>query len=287
MSVTAIRRTREGLATAIRSRIAGDDFSAAHTRIWDAEGPRWFTPESAIWRVHSDTAMFVGGIRALLLQSLHPLAMQAVSDHSGYRSDPWGRLQQTSHFLASTTYGTIADAERSIAVVRAVHDHLSGALPDGTPYRVADPHLLMWVHVAEVDSFLTTHQRYGGDRLRAAEADAYVRETGLVAAKLGVLDPPSTVAELERQLAGYRPELRAGTPAFEARDMLLRHPPLPLPARLGFGLLAAGAVATLPAWARAMLHLPTVPVSDRLLAQPMAGFALRTIRWALAGSSIS
>ena len=287
MSATLVGRARAGLATAIRSKVAGDDFATAHEQIFNAEGPRWFTPDSAIWRVHNDTAMFVGGVRALLLQSLHPLAMQAVSDHSGFRGDPWGRLQRTSHYLASTTFGTIAGAERSIAIVRAVHKRLSGSTPDGTPYRVADPHLLMWVHIAEVDSFLTTHQRFGAERLDAAGADAYVADTSIAAAKLGVIDPPMTVAELGQQLAAYRPELRISDPAIEAKDLLLRHPPLPGPARIGFGVLAAGGVASLPTWARTMLRLPSLPVTDRLLATPMTAAALATIRWAMAGASVS
>lgn len=287
MSETLVGRARAGLATAIRSKVAGDDFAAAHVQIFDAVGPRWFTPESAIWRVHNDTAMFVGGVRALLLQSLHPLAMQAVSDHSGFRGDPWGRLQRTSHYLASTTFGTIAGAERSIAIVRAVHKNLSGSTPDGTPYRVADPHLLKWVHIAEVDSFLSTHQRFGAERLNDADADAYVADTSIAAAKLGVIDPPTTVAELERQLDSYRPELRISEPAIEAKDLLLRHPPLPGPARIGFGVLAAGGVASLPTWARTMLRLPSLPVTDRLLATPLTAAALGTIRWAMAGASVS
>ena len=105
--------------------------------------------------------MFVGGIRALLLQSLHPVAMLGVSQHSGFRGDPWGRLQRTSRFLATTTYGTIADAERSIRIVRAIHGRVKGTTPSGGEYRADDPHLLGWIHVAEVDSFLTAYQVFG------------------------------------------------------------------------------------------------------------------------------
>ena len=108
--------------------------------------------------------MFVGGIRALLLQSLHPLAMAGVTDHSGFEGDPWGRLQRTSYFLAVTTFGTAADADRMVAAVRSVHERVVGTAPDGRAYAASDPHLLRWVHVAEIDSFLAAHQRYGGNR---------------------------------------------------------------------------------------------------------------------------
>src|SRR5256885_2577846 len=98
--------------------------------------------------------MFIGGIRALLLQSLHPLAMAAVAQHSDYKGDPWGRLQRTSYFLAVTTFGRTEDAMAAIARVRAVHARVTGFAADGRPYAASDPHLLTWVHIAEADSFL-------------------------------------------------------------------------------------------------------------------------------------
>lgn len=277
-----VHRVRSGLAASVHRRIAGDDFDAAHERIWNTPGPRRFTPDHAIWRVHTDTAMFVGGIRALLLQSLHPVAMQAVSDHSGFRGDPWGRLHRTSHYLATTTYGTDHDASRAIARVRGIHRRVHGTMPDGTPYRADDPRLLTWVHIAEVDSFLATHQRYGATPLTDAGVDDYLADTAQVAADLGVPEPPTDRRMLDRQLASFRPELRCTEPAREARDLLLRNPPLPAAARAGYRLLAAGAIATLPAWARAELSLPTLPVTDRVLAAPATRLALGALRWALA-----
>ena len=133
-------------------------------RIFTAPGPRWFPADAAIRTVHGDAAMFVGGLRALVLQALHPLAMAGVAGHSGYRGDPWGRLQRTSRFLAATTFGPADVAERTVARVRAVHRTVRGTAPDGRPYRADDPHLLRWVHVAEVDSFLRAHRRFGDHR---------------------------------------------------------------------------------------------------------------------------
>ena len=186
-------------------RIAGD-FEAQHAEIW-RDGERWFGEQDAIWRVHADTSMFIGGIRALLLQALHPVAMQAVAEHAGFRADFWGRFQRTSRYLALTTYGTVPDAERAIAAVRAIHRRVTGTTPDGKPYSADDPHLLMWVHVAEVDSFLTAFQAFAAEPLTAAEADEYVRQTGSVAARLGVIEPPVTVTELTEIIESYRPEL--------------------------------------------------------------------------------
>ncbi len=149
--------------------MAGDDAPSGRARIWGAEGERWFTSEDPIWRVNADAAMFPGGISALLLQSLHPSAMAGVAGHSGYKGDPWGRLQRTSHYLAVTTFGTIADAEESIAQVRSVHRFVRGTDERGRPYSADDPHLLRWVHVAEIWSFLTAYQalrRRAADRRR-------------------------------------------------------------------------------------------------------------------------
>lgn len=122
--------------------------------------------------------------------------MAAVAGHSGYRGDPWGRLQRTSTFLAVTTYGTAADAQRAIDRVRAIHEHIRGTTPDGTPATAADPHLLGWVHAAETDSFLRAHERYGARPLDAASYDAYVADTARIAEARGVLAPPATATSL-------------------------------------------------------------------------------------------
>jgi len=174
VSRRVIEKARRTLNEAVRARVAGDDFAEAHLRIWHSPGERWFSPTDPIWRVHNDTSMYIAGIRALLMQSLHPVAMQAVAEHSGYLGDPWGRLQRTSRFIATTTMGTIADAEQMIAKVRHVHQFVKGVTPDGTPYEADDPHLLMWIHVAEIESFLVAHQVFGAHPLTDAEADTYV-----------------------------------------------------------------------------------------------------------------
>lgn len=276
---------RRQLAHALRSRVAGSDAQAKAERIWGAEGPRWFTPEDPIWRVHADAAMFPGGIRALLLQSLHPLAMAGVAGHSGYKGDPWGRLQRTSEFLATTTFGTIDHAEEQIARVRSIHDRVRGKAADGRPYSAGDPHLLKWVHATEADSFLTAYQRYAVAPLSAAEADLYVQQGGIVASALGVVDPPTTVAGLRATIEGYRPELESTAAAREAARFLLVHPPLPLAARPGYAALAAGAVAMLPRWARQPLRLPWLPVTERLVGRPLGGVATSTVRWAMADAT--
>ncbi|HYP45513.1 MAG TPA: oxygenase MpaB family protein, partial [Propionibacteriaceae bacterium] len=274
MSSALLQSPRAALAKAVRHRVAGNNFEEAHAAIWHTPGERWFSPQDAIWRVHADTSMFIGGIRALLLQSMHPVAMLGVSEHSGFRSDPWGRLQRTSTYLATTTYGAVPDAERSIRIVRAIHRRVTGVTADGQPYRADDPHLLLWVHLAEIDSFLASYDAFGGPRLSAAEKDDYVRQTGLVVERLGVVDPPQSTRELDERMAAFRPELRGSEQATEAADLLLRNPPLPAAAKVGYAALAAGAVSLLPAWIRAELRLPTLPLTDRLIARPVARTAV-------------
>jgi uncharacterized protein (DUF2236 family) len=278
--IGTLQNPRATIAKAVRERIAGD-FEAQHAEIW-RDGERWFGEQDAIWRVHADTSMFIGAIRALLLQALHPVAMQAVAEHAGFRADFWGRFQRTTRYLALTTYGTVPDAERAIAAVRAVHRRVTGIAPDGKPYAADDPHLLMWVHVAEVDSFLSSFQAFGAETLTAAEADDYVRQAGSIAARLGVIDPPTTVTELTEIMERYRPELSGSGPAREASSLLLVHPPFTGLARAGYHLLAASAVSILPTWARAELLLPALPITEHALVRPLGRSAIYALRWALA-----
>jgi uncharacterized protein (DUF2236 family) len=218
----------------------------------------------------------------VMLQSLHPRAMQAVADHSGYRGDMWGRLARTSTFLATTTFGTAADAEAAVAAVRRIHGRVRGTMPDGQPYSADDPHLLRWVHVAEVDSFLTAHQRYGASPLDQAGRDRYLAQSATVAERLGAVDVPLTEAELRAALTDYRPELQGTEVARDAIAWLLRHPELPRAARPGYLMIAAAAIALLPRWARRELALPSLAVVDRAAVPLVGELATRTIRWAMA-----
>ncbi|MFF9798661.1 oxygenase MpaB family protein [Streptomyces rochei] len=269
------------LGQSLFERVAGPDGAANRARIHDTSGPRWFGPDRPIRRVHGDASMFIGGISALLLQSLHPLAMAAVAAHSGYRGDPWGRLQRTSTFLAVTTYGTAEDAQRAVDQVRAIHQRIRGRTAEGLAYHAADPHLLGWVHAAETDSFLRAHQRYGAHPLDAAGCDAYVADTARVAEALGVIDPPRDRRALSRRLSAYRPELRATAEAAAAARFLLLQPPIPLVARPFYAGLAANGVAVLPYWARSLLRLPRLPVVEDVAVRPAGRALTHVIRWAM------
>lgn len=280
-NVEGIEPARAWLAEQIRSRVVGDNPEQAHARIVDSAGPRLFADDAVIKRIHADASMFVGGLRALLLQSLHPLAMAGVAQHSDFRSDPWGRLQRTAEFLAATTFGPVDQAEQAIAIVKRVHERVVGVAPDGRPYAANDPHLLHWVHLAETDSFLAAYQRYGAQPLTAGEADEYVRDAAVVASKLGVVQPPLDVAMLQSQLRDFRPELRGTASARSAARFLLIEPPLPLAARPAYLALAAAAVALLPVWTRWPLRLPLLPFSERFVISPAGSAVTSIIRWSM------
>jgi len=277
----ALDALRQRARHELRWRLAGDDAERHHDEIWNSQGDRRFGPGDPVWRVHADASMFIGGLRALLLQSLHPVAMHAVAAHSDYRRDPWGRLNRTAHFLAATTYGDERVAEAAIERVRRIHAAVRGVTPDGRPYAADDPHLLEWVHVAEVDSFLRAHQAFGSARLTDSDADEYVAQTGEVAIALGVVDPPASRDDLRRRLRAYRPELRSTTAAREAARFLVLQPPLPLVARPVYGALAAAAVTSLPAWASLGLGLGRLPFDDRLVGRPAGGLVTSALRWAM------
>ncbi|WP_228474124.1 oxygenase MpaB family protein, partial [Streptomyces calidiresistens] len=239
-----------------------------------------FGPDTVSWRVHADPAMGLAGLRALLLQALHPLAMAGVSRHSTYREDPWGRLYRTAFFIGAVTYGTGPEAREVIDRVRRVHTTVHGTDPEtGLPYHAADPDLLVWVHTSEVSSFLEVTTR-AGLRLTPAEADRYLAEQAGVARLVGVPEGhplPEDTAALERYLEDMRSggTLRAGPAALEAARFAFA-PPLPGAARgarpLWAGLIRL-AVALLPPWARRMYGLPAHPAVDRL-----AGAGARSLR---------
>ena len=258
----------------------GPDAPARRAELLDTDEPGWFDDDAPIRRVHADASMFIGGFRALLFQSLHPLAMAGVAQHSDYRHDPWGRLQRTADFLAATTFGPASQAERAVDRVHRVHRHVVGTDAGGEPYSANDPHLLEWVHIAELDSFLAAHDRYGHDPLVGDDRDRYVADAAIVARALGVIDPPETEAQLCIRLAAFRPELRGTREARAAARYLLLQPPLPIAARAPYGLIAGAAVALMPNWTRVPLRLPLLPVSEFVALRPAGEIVTRTLRWA-------
>ncbi|GAA2003115.1 oxygenase MpaB family protein [Catenulispora subtropica] len=249
--------------------------------------PGLFGPDSVTWRVHADApGMLMGGFASLMLQSLHPLAMAGVDQHSDFRRDPIRRLNRTVAYVVSTTFGSTEVAEAAIAHVRdRVHPHIHGTAPDGRPYSASDPHLLTWVHIAEVRCFLAGYERFGAPTLTPAERDRYYRETAEPARRLGARDVPESAAEVARYLRDIRPELQITEAAIEGIHFIRTFGATPLE-RAASRILMNGAAALLPDWARDPLRLGRSDLARLLVDRPLAQAAGRALRWAMEPSDI-
>lgn len=229
----------------------------------------YFAPSSITWRIHSDPAMLIGGIRALFQQALHPQAMAGVAEHSNFREDAWGRLQRTGDYVTTVTFGTPAEVDALTARVRKIHAHLG----------LDDPKLLLWVHMSMVDSFLDVTIR-SGLTLSEAERDQYLAEMVIFAQAVGIDESivPKTVVEMNKYFIDIAPELIASDDAKRAA-LFLTLPPLPTavrfatPAAPAWASVAALAGSALPKWARALYGWPTLPGQG--LATDIAMTALR------------
>ena len=246
------------LAAGFRAIVSGDP---GGTPQWvldmrDGDDGGYFGPGSAVWAVHGDLTTLVGGVRALLMQALHPVAVTGVDQHSTYRDDPLGRLAGTTRWLTVTTFGSRAAADREAARVRGMHRRVRGSYQtaDGQqrPYRADDEVLLAWVHAAFTDSFLTAHEVFGGPI--PGGPDTYVDQWAKAAQLVGVSEPPRSAAALRSQIDGYADQLRR-TPVTDRTLAFLRNPPLAAPARAGYAVLFRGAVSTLLPEHRELLGL--------------------------------
>jgi uncharacterized protein (DUF2236 family) len=218
-----------------------------------------FGPDSVTWRIHADPSMLIGGLRALMVQALHPLAMAGVAQHSDYQDDPWGRLERTVDYVVTTTFADSATALAAGERVRAVHTRVRGIdAVTGRPYRADDPELLLWVHAVEVHSFLAAYRRYGGV-LSRADADRYLVEMVRAAELVGLQRAlvPASTDDLRSYLQGVT-GLALTPPAREAMGQILS-PPMPLPLRPFWTVPTTAAVALLPRRARQLYGLTWFP----------------------------
>ena len=255
---------------------------------WTAEENRlgFFGPDSVTWRIHADPSYHLGGMRALMLQALHPVAMDGVAKFSGgFRQEPWPRLIRTATYVDTLTFGTRSEAVRAVARVRGIHRRLGGVEETtGRAYRVDDADLLLWVHCCEVDSLLSVARRAGLE-LSGEDADRYVAEQVTAAELIGIgaADVPASVAELAEYFERIRPVL-AMTPAAREAYRLIVLPPMPTwvryltPAQPAWGGLATLAVALLPPWARRMVSLPGLGLTDAAATAGLRAFRQTLLR---------
>jgi uncharacterized protein (DUF2236 family) len=213
-----------------------------------------FPPGSVTWRVSGDLASPVAGLRSLMLQALHPLAMAGVDQHSQWRQDPVGRLAATSAYLATISYGERAEAQRAAARVRRIHEHVRGVdAVTGRRYAAGDPALLLWVHAALVESGLVAGRMFGTP-LSPEDSDRYVAEMQVAAELVGVPGgiAPKSVVELDAYMSSVRPELQCTPAARESMAYLLDPPGLEPDIAEIWQDIRYAAVASLPDWARQM-----------------------------------
>ncbi|MBV7257911.1 DUF2236 domain-containing protein [Pacificimonas sp. WHA3] len=274
---------RASIAKEVRAMFAADDAQPGSAGDSFEPGIGLFAEGAVARDVHRDvTTMMIGGVSALFLQMLHPGALGGVWDHSDFRNDMLGRLRRTARFIAVTTYGRQEDADRVIARVRRVHDHVHGTLPDGTPYSANDPHLLTWVHVTELISFLRAWRRYHNPNISRADQDRYFAENAIVAERLGAKDVPRTLHQAEVYLKMVREELRADARVREVAGVLLAHRADKAAAQPVVDLLMRAGQDMMPDWAQ-RLHRVRWRPGERIAVRIGAGGLTKTVGWAMSG----
>lgn len=246
----------------------------------------YFGPDSAVWHVNGGIPVIVAGVRALLMQTLHPGAMAGVHDHSRYASDPIGRLSGTVRWVVTTTFGSTETVSNETSRVSRLHNRVQGDYQPGNPpevtkrYSAHDEDLIAWVHIVFTDAFLRAHRQWGVEipTVRDGETgeDRYVREWAEAGRLMGMKNPPTSVAELEQALEAFRPVLRADDRVLDALAFLIK-PPLPRLARLPYAILVGGAIITIDPQYRKMLGLkkPWWPAS--LMTRIMLAIIGRTL----------
>jgi len=245
-----------------------------------------FAPTDAPWIVHGDLATLIGGIRALLVQALHPGSLAGVAQHSRYEQDPLGRLAGTTKWLTITTFGSCSAIENEASRVNRMHARVQGEYVDGAgmpkSYQAADPKLLLWVHVAFTDSFLATHQMYGHTPIPGG-ADAYVKLWAKSVVPLGLTDVPMSNGALQELIDGLIADQTLTVTSITKQVIrFIQKPPLSRTARAVYFLLFQAALVTLPPKMQQLVGLKPWP---KWLVVPMTRTLLRMMRLAIGSHS--
>jgi uncharacterized protein (DUF2236 family) len=238
-----------------------------------------FGPGSAAWQIHDDISALIGGISSLYLQTLHPLAMAGVAEHSDYENDPFGRLQRTAAFVRITTFGARGDVDRIVAAVRKIHRGVVGTAPDGRLYSASDPDLAVWVHATEYMGYLKGARVYHRKKITPSMADRYLAEGAIVAEMLGARNVPRSMAEMRAYFERVKPELVFGDQARRAFGWLMDPPAGDALQRAGYGVMRRGALELLPRWGREMLEVPEPSPLEVVSARAQVNALLAVMRW--------
>lgn len=272
----SLRSLRDPVVSAMTGLFAHGPTPLANTLDFPGD-PGILGPDSVSWRVLGDASVFVGGIRALVIQSAHAEVVAGVEDHSTYRSDPLGRLSRTSVYVTETTYGAMPEVEAAVQVVRRAHRPVHGTSERNLPYSAGRPEMAAWVHNVLTDSFLAAYQAFGPARLSAVDADRFVAEQTRIGRLLGADPLPETSDELTDWIANH-PD-RVVTNAQRNAISFLRSPPLSPPIKIAYRLLFNAALTTVPSDMRLQLG-----VEPGKRAGGIGRNATGALRWALGAS---
>jgi uncharacterized protein (DUF2236 family) len=271
--------SRESFADLLRLHVIGPDYAQQMSDIFETPGKRWFDTDRPIRRIHSDPCMLIAGVRSVIFQGFHPIAVAGFVEHSNYENDPWGRIQRTIQFVTTTTFGPADKAQEAVDIVQRVHSRIQGTTKEGIFYKASDPHLMNWVHCCEVDSFLHIYNKFGECRLTRSECDDYVEDMSIIASALNIKNSPRTVSELKISMQNFQKELRSLPEARKIAAYLVAPPSLPLRYAPIYRAVTATAVSTLPWWSRIGIGLPYTPILDKTAIIPTGQALSHLLRW--------
>lgn len=279
-------RLRQTVAQQIRG-MTGSSSGPPVAFLEPADDPGWFGPDSVSWKVHAHlVSMLVGGLSSLLIQAMHPGALAGVWDHSNFRTDLRARLGRTAFFIAATTYGGQAMAQKAVDHVNQIHARVTGVKPDGSAYDARDPHLLRWVHLGETLSFLKAYCTHADAHMPLFMRNQYFFEMQRIGHALGATDLPQTLASAEQMLLSYRPELVVDARVHEVVQ-LIHNFPCRRRDRPFVRLIIEAAFDLLPDWALTELGRVRSPAWQQKLTQSALAIASIPIDWALATEGVS
>ena len=282
-----VRPLRARVGTSVRASLGAGP--AELDRYIEGRGdPGLFGPGSVVWRVHADLpSMLIGGLSALIAQTLHPLAMAGVAGHSRYQDDPLDRLRRTARFVAGTTFGAVPFASSLVETVRTVHGRVQGIAPDGRPYSANDPRLLCFVHSTEVYGFLSAYQAYSQRPLLRAEKDQYLSEVAVVAELLGASEVPRSVGELRSYFGAIADELELTGQAKTALSFLTTASGRTVAERVAHSVVITAATDLLAPPFRVVGGFPRLALPLRVAARAAASSLARATRFAIGPSVVA
>ena len=151
-----------------------------------------FGPDSVVWQVSRESAIFLGAGRAALLQLAHPWVAAALLQHSNLMNDAIGRFHSTFRVIYTMLFGTRAQAFAVSRKVYQLHTGIRGELPQGVGlcpqgqhYEANEIQALCWVFATLVHSALLAYE-FVLPPLLPEDRERYYTENKRIAALFGI-----------------------------------------------------------------------------------------------------